>query len=242
MQLHTRDRQDEWMDQPDLDGALHAKALHGLSRVNRLSGAAGTIWKPIAQVSDAVAGRPIRVLDVACGGGDVAIGLKRLADRKGIDMEIVGCDLSETAVAFASENAQRRGADVSFVQHDALGGDLPTGFDVVYSSLFLHHLEAADVVRLLVAMRTCARHKVVISDLLRSQLGYFLAKWGIRLLTTSKVCHVDGPLSVRAALTISEASELATRAGLTPVQITRKWPERFLLVYDAGATSGWAKS
>ncbi|WP_182870412.1 methyltransferase domain-containing protein [Rhodopirellula sp. JC639] len=238
MQLHTRDRQDEWMDQPDLDGALHAKALRGLSRVNRFSGAVGAIWQPIARLSDVLAGRPIRVLDVACGGGDVAIGLKRLADRKGIEMEIVGCDLSDTAVAFAGDNAKRRGADVAFVQHDALSGDLPAGFDVVYSSLFLHHLEAADVVRLLAAMRSSARHKVVISDLLRSQLGYLLAKWGIRLLTTSKVCHVDGPLSVRAAWTISEASQLAAQAGLTPVQITRRWPERFLMVYDAGAPSG----
>ncbi|QDV42125.1 hypothetical protein Enr13x_19680 [Stieleria neptunia] len=232
MQLTTRDRQDEWMDEPDIDSDLHADALRGLSRVNRLSGAARSIWKPIAEVARGRSEGPIRVLDVASGGGDVAIGIKQLADREGLAIDVVGCDISQTAVEFAGENAKRRGVDVTFVQQDVLGHDLPSDFDVVYSSLFLHHLESADVVRLLRSMRTAARHRVVISDLLRSQLGYVLAKWGIRLLTTSRVCHVDGPLSVRAALTMAEAIELASQAGLTPIRIRRKWPERFLMVYD----------
>ncbi|QDV83868.1 methyltransferase domain-containing protein [Planctomycetes bacterium TBK1r] len=237
MHLKTRDRQDEWMDEPDIDSTLHADALRGLSRVNRLSGAVRSIWNPIAEVARKRTGGPIRVLDVASGGGDVAIGIKQLADRKGLAMDVVGCDISQTAVEFAGENAKRRNADVTFVQQDVLGQNLPSDFDVVYSSLFLHHLESTDVVRLLGSMRAAARHRVVISDLLRSQLGYVLAKWGIRLLTTSKVCHVDGPLSVRAALTMPEAIELASQAGLTPVRIQRRWPERFLMVYDIEATS-----
>ena len=237
MQLKSRDRQAEWMDEPDIDSTLHANALRGLSRVNRLSGAARSIWNPIADLARRRTEGPIRVLDVASGGGDVAIAIKQLADRTGLAMDVVGCDISQTAVEFAGENAKRLGVDVRFVQQDVLGQDLPSGFDVVYSSLFLHHLESADVVRLLGSMRTAARHRVVISDLLRSQLGYVLAKWGIRLLTTSKVCHVDGPLSVRAALTMPEAIELASQAGLTPIRIKRRWPERFLMVYDIQTTS-----
>ena len=99
-------------------------------------------------------------------------------------------------------------------------------------SLFLHHLDGDDVVRVLHAMRSAAKRRVVISDLMRTNLGYVLAKWGIRLLTSSPVCHVDGPLSVKAALTISEARCLAERAGWTRMDIRRNWPERFLMVCD----------
>lgn len=232
MSLKNRDRQDEWMDQPDLDVAMHAAALRGLSRVNRFSGAVGSIWKPIAGLSRKTGGDRLRVLDVASGGGDVAIRLKQLADRCGVPIEVVGCDISETAVEFATKQAKARQVDVTFIRQDVLSDTLPQGFDVVYCSLFLHHLESVDVVRLLRAMRLAAKRQVVISDLIRSPLGYGLAKWGIRFLTFSKVCHVDGPLSVRAALTIAEARDLAEQAGWTRFTIRRNWPERFLMVCE----------
>ena len=236
MNLRNRDRQNEWMDDPELDALLHADALRGLSRVNRFSGAIGSIWNPIAELARANPSAPLRVLDVACGGGDVAIGLKRMADRSGIGIDVVGCDISQTAIAHASKAAEQQGVDVSFMRQDVLGDALPQGFDVICSSLFLHHLDAADIVRLLTAMRVATRRRVVISDLLRTRAGYLLAKWGIRILTSSKVCHVDGPLSVRAALTFSEANELVRQSGMTQARITRTWPERFLMVYDSAAT------
>lgn len=235
MNLKLRDRRDEWMDEPDLDADLHAEALRGLSRVNRFSGSVGSIWHPIAELSRRDPGEMIRVLDVACGGGDVAIGLKQTADRKGIAMEVVGCDISPTAIAFARDTAKRRKVDVSFVTQDVLGEPFPGGFDVVCSSLFLHHLDEDDIVRLLKAMRLAARQRVVISDLLRSRFGFVLAKWGIRVLTSSEVCHVDGPLSVRAALTIPEIKALAERADMKSARIARLWPERFLMVCDGAA-------
>ncbi|MCA9139776.1 MAG: methyltransferase domain-containing protein [Planctomycetales bacterium] len=230
--MKTRDRQDEWMDQPDLDAGMHADALRGLCRVNRFSGAVGSIWKPIADLARETNGVPLRVLDVASGGGDVAISLKKLATRRGVPIEVVGCDISETAIAFATDQARDQQVDVSFIRHNVLSDPMPDGFDVVCCSLFLHHLDGDDVVRVLHAMRSAAKRRVVISDLMRTNLGYVLAKWGIRLLTSSPVCHVDGPLSVKAALTISEARCLAERAGWTRMDIRRNWPERFLMVCD----------
>ena len=233
MTLRNRDRQPEWMDQPDLDFELHAQALRGLSRVNRISGTSGSIWNQITDLFSESASGTIRLLDVACGGGDTAIGLKRMADRKRVPLEIVGCDISETALAFARDEAARKQADVTFVQLDVLAEGLPADFDVVYSSLFLHHLDEETIIRLLGAMRSVARRRVVIDDLLRTRLGFMLAKWGIRLLTVSKVCHFDGPLSVRAALTVEEAERLSEAAGWTGVEIHRKWPERFVMVCQA---------
>ena len=70
---------------------------------------------------------------------------------------------------------------------------------------------------------------VLVDDLVRTRLGFALVWLGSYLLTTSPVVHADGPLSVRAALSISEALELAERAGLHGSTIRRHWPERFLL-------------
>ena len=71
--------------------------------------------------------------------------------------------------------------------------------------------------------------RVLINDLIRSRVGYLLAYFGTRLLSRSRLVHVDGPLSVAAALTCSEALRLADRAGLKGASLSRHWPERFLL-------------
>lgn len=228
MSLSVRHRQQELMDDPDLDDQLHHQALAGLRRINTISGTVGTIWKPIEQLAHKRAGT-IRILDVACGGGDTAIALARRAQRARLPMQVAGCDLSSTAISYATNNAESQGVDVRFFQADALGNNLPTGYDVIYCSLFLHHLDDEDVVRLFRSMKTAAGQLVLASDLRRSRLGYVLAWAGTRLLTRSRICHVDGPLSVEGAFTPREILALAARAGLDHPQLTRHWPQRFLL-------------
>jgi hypothetical protein len=80
-------------------------------------------------------------------------------------------------------------------------------------------------------MAAAARRAVLVDDLVRSRLGFALVWMGRYLLTSSPVVHVDGPLSVRAALSIGEARDLAERAGLQGCTIRRHWPERFLLTW-----------
>lgn len=237
MTLRERDRQEEWMDQPDLDASLHAEALRGLARVNRISGSVGSIWKPIEKLGKQITDRPLRVLDVACGGGDVAIGLKRKADQNGLDLEVTGCDISPTACRHAAERAESLGVDVSFIQCDAIGGRLPTGFDAVYCSLFVHHLEGEQIVQLLRSMGDASCGQVIVNDLVRSSFGYLIAKWGIRLLTSSRVCHVDAPLSVKAALTVDEILGYVQAAGLDLLSIRKVFPERFVLICSASDAS-----
>jgi SAM-dependent methyltransferase len=229
--FNARDRQPEIMDRPELSAADHHQALEGLERVNRISGTVRTLWNNIRPlVSDSR--EPLRVLDLACGGGDVALGLWRLGQRCGAAMSVAGCDVNAVAVGHAAAKADALRADVHFFQHDVLHAPLPDGFDVLTSTLFLHHLNDDQAVALMTSMRQTARRRVLVSDLIRGRLGYVLAWWGCRLVTRSYVVRTDGPLSVRAAYTIDEARALADRAGLSGATLTRHWPQRFLLKWD----------
>jgi hypothetical protein len=96
-------------------------------------------------------------------------------------------------------------------------------------SLFLHHLTAEDGVRLMEKMQAAARSLVLIDDLQRTRLGYCLAWLGCRLLTPCHVVRVDGPMSVEGALTVTEAQELAERAGIRNAVFEAHWPERFIM-------------
>jgi 2-polyprenyl-3-methyl-5-hydroxy-6-metoxy-1,4-benzoquinol methylase len=220
------------MDQPDLDVAVHAQALRGLRRINRLSRVAAASWSALVPLAGVAAGAPLRVLDIACGGGDVLMALARRALNAGVDIEVQGCDINPQAVRLAQHQATASGVPVRFFRLDALRDPLPADFDVLSCSLFLHHLAEEDAVGLLRRMSQAARRMVVVNDLVRSRLGYVLAWAGCRLLSRSPVVHWDGPASVAAAFSVSEARALADRAGMNGALLTRRWPERFLLTWS----------
>ena len=71
--LSVRVRRPERMDDPGLDPAEHRRALRGLTRLNAISHTVGHLWQAIRKgVGDRPA-VPLRILDAACGAGDIAL-------------------------------------------------------------------------------------------------------------------------------------------------------------------------
>ena len=232
LEVAGRCRRPELMDQPGLDATEHVRALRGLGRINRVSRSAEIYWPELRRLAEAHPGRPTRVLDLASGGGDVPIALAGRAIRSDLDIRVEGCDKSPVAMQFAAQRASDRGLAVRFFTLDVLGDDLPMGYDVVISSLFLHHLGESEAVGLIGKMRSAAGRLILINDLVRGPIEYFLAWAGCRLLSRSPIVRHDGPVSVSAAFTMSEARELARQASLDGVKLTRHWPGRFLLSWS----------
>jgi SAM-dependent methyltransferase len=226
----ARRREPEIMDQADLDRQRHWHALSGLRRINRFSGSAAMLWPPLRQLAQKL-GRPMHVLDVATGGGDVPIRIWQKARRQNLAVHVSGCDVSPAAVAYAQAEAHKVGAAVDFFVVDALKQDLPGTFDAVVCSLFMHHLHEDDAVRFLGRMAAAARHVVLVNDLRRSLTGWLFAWLGVRLLTRSSVVHVDGPRSVAAAFSPTELLELMRKAGLDSATLCRRWPFRMLATW-----------
>jgi ubiquinone/menaquinone biosynthesis C-methylase UbiE len=78
------------------------------------------------------------VLDIGCGTGSLAIAAKRYVGRTG---RVVGIDASAEMIARAKRKAARARMDVTF--ENAVAERLPfrdAEFDVVLSTLMLHHL------------------------------------------------------------------------------------------------------
>jgi len=218
----------ERMDDPSLDPSLHEDALKGLERINAVSATARALWRPLARLASG--GGRLRVLDLACGAGDVAIALRRRARRSGIPMEVAACDKSPRAVAHARERAGKLGADVELFSCDVLGDGFPRGFDVYVCTLFLHHLREDEAVELL--RRMASGRALLLSDLVRSRPGYWAARVGTRFLTRSPVVHADAAASVEGAFTPAELGALADAAGITGARIRSHWPFRMLLEWE----------
>ncbi len=229
--LHERRQTPEIMDQPDLAPARHVGALRALARINWWSASAAILWTPLAGLAKRL-GRPIRVLDVASGGGDVPLRLWRRARAAGLDIQIDGCDLSPVAVEYAQSNADACGANVRYFVQDVLQSPALPGYDAVTCSLFLHHLEEQHAASYLRWAGATAVHQVLVNDLIRSGIGLVLAHVVGRIITTSDVVHVDGPRSVEGAFTMREAVQLAEKAGLHEATVGWRWPFRYLLKWD----------
>ena len=226
------DRPPELMDDPTLKEVEHRRALVALARINWISRTATQLTRRIMKLLDASStparGRSVRIIDIACGGGDLTAAIARqLGARFGQRVEVVGIDISDRAIAWANqEHASHSGsASIQFRQTDLLSDGCPD-CDVAIHSLFLHHLNDAEATGLLQAMTDAAEIGGAFSDLLRSQLGLLLARLGTTFLARSRVARIDGPLSVKAARTLEEYRQLLAAVGLRHAKIDSTWPER----------------
>jgi ubiquinone/menaquinone biosynthesis C-methylase UbiE len=231
----------ELMDDAAIDPREHRRALRGLGHLNRLSRAHVSVASAVAGML-ATRGIPASrasLLDLAAGGGDLILGVRdivgRFDDQTTEESGDVAADISATALEVAREHAERRGHRLRLLCADVLSAPLPladASVDVSMCSLFLHHLQDRDAVRVLRELARVARAGVVVSDLARSRLGLVLAFGAGRAVTRSRVVHVDSVKSVRAAFTRGELAAMATRAGLNGADVREIWPERLLLTWS----------
>ncbi|MDG1991422.1 MAG: methyltransferase domain-containing protein [Pirellulales bacterium] len=230
-------RPPELMDDPSLDAGQHEEALQALARIHVVSRTASQIAARLVALSHDVpstAEQPLRILDIACGGGELTTAVAtRVARKVPHRVEFIGLDISERAIGWATRDQTlvTENLDVTFRTCDVLNGALPS-CTLAFHSLFLHHLDDVHAVAQLQAMAAASQVGFVFSDLLRTRLGLFLAQLGTRVLSRSSIAQIDGPLSVRAARTVEEYHRLFREAQLPDPTLQRAWPERVCVTWS----------
>lgn len=232
--LRKRYLRPEIMDDSSLEVGHHHSALQGLQLINILSGIAGQNFRALAGLAEG-GGSPLKVLDIATGGGDIPIALAKKVKRRNLPFKIAACDKSQTAMDYARLIAKKKNINIDFFQHDISIGGIPAGYDVISCNLFLHHLPVLQTYKFLKNISRAARIGVIVNDLQRCWPGLILSFCVPPLLTASAVVHQDGIQSVRAAYSLWEIKRIAERAGLKGSQIRRMWPFRYQLVWKKGA-------
>ena len=225
------------MDDPALPESEHRAALSGLARLNGWSASDGALFAPIRRLSLEL-GRPVRLLDVACGGGDQIVRLARRARRAGVDLRPAGCDVSPVALDVAADRARRAGFEARFFQRDVIAEGIPVGYDVIVCSLFVHHLSDDDAAELFATIEDASPRLVLIQDLRRVKRGALLAALASRLLTRSPVVRTDALLSVGAAFELDEIELMSQEAGMYTSKLRRVWPLRWQLEWRPRVRSG----
>jgi hypothetical protein len=199
----------------DTDAGTSAEIRSGLRdlwRINSWFGGVSTSAAMVRKVAQVSGRRELRMLDVAAGSGDVPVAVRDRLKADGIVLRIL---LLDRAVTHLSGN---RNAIVA----NALAIPLrDNSVDLVTSSLFLHHLEPAEVVHFVnEALRVC-RIGVAINDLRRSRLHLAAAYAGLPLF--SRLTRHDALASVRRAYTVSELHSILGKTQANGIAIDRHY-------------------
>jgi len=188
-----------------------ADSLADLRTFNRHFGGVRAMSALLGEVAKQRGLRQMSWLDVAGGAGDVATLTRQALQRRGIALDPVVLDR-------AASHLHSNGSQVN-VCGDALA--LPfrdNSFDVVGSSLFVHHLRVEELLCFAAEGLRVARHAFVINDLVRHPLHLALS-YAAMPLYRSRLTRHDAPASVRQAYTVAEMRDVLGRAGAAEISI-----------------------
>lgn len=216
------------MDDPGTDYETFRACLIDLAAVNRVTLAHRPTLAFLAGLARRglwPRDRSLRVVDLGSGYGDALRAADRWAARRVLSLKGTGVDRSPWATR-AAVAATPPGCALRWATADAFLDDEPV--DVVFSSLFTHHLPDEAVTRLLRRMEERATLGWFVNDLHRHPLphaGFVLLS---RLMRWHRFVQHDGPVSITRAFTPGDWSSLVARAGLDAgaVRIARRFPYR----------------
>ena len=154
----------------------------------------------------------LRVLDLATGSGDIPRLVVDYAREIGANLRVDAVDQQSSTLEIA-RTLSANYPEIDFEQGDALSFGEEGQYDIVLSSLALHHFEEAAAVQMLERCRLLSRRFVLVSDLRRG----LLATTGVYLLTAviyrEPMTRTDARLSAERAFSFREFRALAERAG-----------------------------
>jgi SAM-dependent methyltransferase len=211
----SRRRGIEILDDPAVDDATRRTSIDDVARANALLGgrrAAIRAFDPL--LSTVRPGTPVTLLDVGTGSCDIAPRVASRAAHRGVNVSVIGCDLSAALLKGAADRCSG-----GVFAADAVNLPLvDRSVDFVICSQLLHHFTDDEAPAVVAELDRVARIGVVVSDLRRSLVaaaGFWMVSVPLRF---HPVTRHDGVVSVMRGFTAAELRSIVRSAtGREPV-------------------------
>jgi len=190
-----------------------ADSLADLRRINRWFGGSSTMQALVETVVRRTGARALSLLDVAGASGDIPSRVEAALARRNVQLRVTVLDRARSHLSSQNGFMKVVGCATSLPFRDG-------SFDLVGSSLLVHHL-SPDEVRVAARewLRVC-RVAVVVNDLRRSWTHLALVYAGFPMYA-SRLTRNDGPASVRQAYTADEMRDLLRDIGAQRIDFFR---------------------
>jgi 2-polyprenyl-3-methyl-5-hydroxy-6-metoxy-1,4-benzoquinol methylase len=225
----------EAIDDPHCDAELMRRTYAHLAIINRtLSRMRGLLRRHVLADAARVGGSAT-VLEIGCGGGDVLAWLARASARAGVELRLLGMDSDPRAVARAERLlAPYPNASVRLGSIEDLA-TLSDPSDYVFCNHVLHHVPPDGVVPSLRKLRLAARRRLLVNDLERSPVAYWLYTALAGVAFHGSFVYADGRLSIRKGFRVPELEAACAQAGFPAgFRVERVAPWRVVITAPGG--------
>lgn len=224
--LTHRSNQKELMDRDDIPFSDMAITLRELDIINtRLGGHSITI-KGVKKLSGDA--KSIHICEIGCGGGDNLRAIQKHFAPKGISVRFTGIDMNKECISFAGQ--QNADLPCQWICSDyarvEFGEEKP---DIIFSSLFCHHLSDDQLVHMLQWSVRNSRLGFFINDLHRHWLAYYLIRYLTKFFSRSYLVKNDACISVSRGFRKADWKRLFETASVPDFEIKWKWAFRWLV-------------
>ena len=221
-----RTEESEIMDDFSIEGVMLHDALDKLATINKLLGGNGVTLDGLKfLLKNHSKEEVITIIDLGCGGGDILRSISDFGKKEGYNFQLIGVDANKNATDYA-ETLSKDYENISFVHVDVFSEAFKAmHYDVVITTLFLHHFKETQLLQLLNQLLKIARLGVVVNDLHRHRLAYYL----FRLITIpikNKMIIEDGLTSVLRGFKRRELVDLSTRLNVH-YKLNWEWAFRY---------------
>lgn len=231
--VDTRYRSDklELMDDFSIEGPVLHDTLDKLTGINKWLGGRGVTMSGLKYLlKDHKKDRPITCIDLGCGDGDMLRKVARYGQKEGIDFRLVGVDANQNTVAYG----RKLSADFSNIEYvccDVFSEEFNSmDYDIVLATLFLHHFSEEEVLRLLKLLMAKASIGIVVNDLHRNRLAYYL--FNLLCLTISNpMVRDDGLTSILRGFKRSDLDNMSEEIGAA-YKVSWKWAFRYQWIIE----------
>lgn len=227
--ISTKYRSDlpEIMDEFDFNGKELEQVLQSIDRINTALGGHRVTIQGIENLIRTTANKKYIIVDVGCGSGASLRKLAKWANQRKEKFQFIGIDANPDCIAIAKKTSKKF-TNISFECINVFSNEFEQiNADVIFSSLTLHHFKNKDLISLLQKLKQQAQLGVVINDLHRSKLAYYLFLMYGFLFIKSKVAKHDGLISILRGFKSEDFNNYAQQIPLSKHQIKWCWAFRY---------------
>lgn len=228
--LKFRSYKKELLDNDDIPFTDIKQNMKELNTVNTLLGGHKISINGIRKITGKNNFNPaLSICEIGCGGGDNLKAIAGWCNKNNIYAIFTGIDIKSSCTEFALQQYPELNA--SWVTSDYAEADLTSKKPaIIFSSLFCHHFNDEQLIKMLGWMKKNSSKGFFINDLHRHPIAYFLIKWVTRFFSKSYLVKNDAPLSVARGFKKKEWAKILKAAGIAGYSIQWKWAFRYLIV------------
>ncbi len=226
--IDTKNRSDtnELMDDFSLEGERLYNTLDQLANINKwLGGNYVTLNGLKKLLKNYPKEKELIIIDLGCGNGDMLRIVFRFLKKNKYNFKLIGVDANRYTINYAKKLSKNY-PEITYLQHDIFSEEFKSlKYDLVLATLFLHHFKEEQLIKLLSNQLKTAKLGILVNDLHRHRLAYYLFK-GLGLFIKNPMVKEDGLTSILRGFKRKELEKTAEKLAVKS-EISWKWAFRF---------------